>query len=474
MNLKKLWAVYLTLLLSTSVWGHDHLMFIGAGGEDAKKDSTMFDTAIENMGKYVNQSKGLKVNVALNGGHAKTEAILSKSFAGAESKTNFQAADYRRLIKSYKAKLQNNEMGPGDQLMIYIESHGAQNQKNMKTHSIATTGGSVTNFDTLSGSSTVNLDELAVLTKLAKEKGVKLAIIDTSCHSGNTLALADDNTCVISSTGPNHYGYAPFSRYFTSAMAKGKNLEDIYLEARNQDATAALPMISTESGQAATQLLYDKITPFLFHFSSNNDKLTPYLEKNLGNELQCVANFDSLMASINQIEALNTTTKKILFWKTKHKRVNLKRLKKLLTDYEKSLRNIQQELRSQGGEVLNQKETFNTPSHKISYSWKEIVTTDFAKLMTEQQARMALDSNPHNAKLFEDLISVYAQANTKKNEILKNNPGLKDVGTREKKIKNSIDSNYFTAAAIGAEERKLYSAFYQKDNKPNPCKDFKL
>src|SRR5665648_109207 len=149
MNRKFLSAFVLFFAFSAKILATDHLMFIGAGGEDAKKDSTIFDTAIVKMGKYVNQSKGLKVDIALNGGHAKTEAIINQFFFNAETKSKFQASDYQRLIKSYKTKLEKNEMVAGDQLMIYIDTHGAQKQKGDTTHSVATTGGSVSNFDTL-------------------------------------------------------------------------------------------------------------------------------------------------------------------------------------------------------------------------------------------------------------------------------------------------------------------------------------
>jgi hypothetical protein len=470
----KIFPALICFTFSFQALATDYLMLIGAGGEDAKKETTIFDNTIQNMAKYVERTPGLKVNVALNGGHAKTEEIINKSFPNAETKTSFQAADYKRLIQNYKTKLENNEMVSGDQLMIFIDTHGAQKQKSFKTHAISTSGGSATDFNTLSGSSNVDLDQLEVLKKLAKDKGVKLAIIDASCHSGNTQSLADDNTCVISGTGPNHYGYTTFSQDFSAAMSKGKNLEEIFLKVRKQDTTPGLPMISTQAGQEVTSLLYDKITPFVYYFDAKNDKLTPYLKKTQDEEVQCLSNYNTLISTINEIEELNTVSKKVLFWNVKKKKVKLKNLKKLLESYENSMVSIQQQMKAVGANRLNQKETFKTPTQSVEYSWKELLTTDFNPLINDMKGRLQTEQLESNRTLLKDLITVYERASARKEELLKTQPDLREIPAKEAEIKRSIDANYFTAAAIGTEERKLYSALYKTDDKPNPCKDFKL
>jgi hypothetical protein len=450
------YLIILTTFFSFQILAADHLMLIGAGGEP-KKESTIFDATIQNLAKYTAHNPSVKVNVALNGGHQDTEKILKDSFSNAESKSNFFASDYQRLIQSYKRKLENNEIVAGDQLLIYVESHGAAKQSRFKTHAIATAEGTATDLNNLSGSTTVDLDQLEVIKNLAKRKGVKLAIVDTSCHSGNTLALADENTCVIASTGPNHYGYTQFSRNFSSAMAKGKNLEDIFLEARRNDATAGLPMISTQTGQGITDLLYKKITPYLYHFDSRHDKLTPYIEQN-----ECIENYQSLIATFNQIEALTI------------KKLKLKKLKRLLSDYEKSFEYIQTEMKKLGADRLKKQEHFKNDSHSISYTWKELLSTDFPRMTADLRTRQNQETSPQNQKLYQDLIAIYSSAETKKRDLLRTHSDLLMVADQEKKIKSSIESNYFTTAAIATEERKLYSALYQKDDKPNPCKDFKL
>lgn len=162
-----------------------------------------------------------------------------------------------------------------------------------------------------------------------------MAIIDTTCHSGSTLALADDNTCVISGTGPNHYSYTNFSQSFTAAMIKGMNLEEIFLQVRAMGYTAGFPMISTYLGQAVNSILYEKITPFLYYSEvsaqGSLDLLSPFLQTNHSDYHQCVAdkNFVSLIATINLIEELNTITKNIWI-DDKNKRTRFREIKNIV------------------------------------------------------------------------------------------------------------------------------------------------
>jgi hypothetical protein len=477
------------LLLSTQGHCSDYLMVIGAGGEEAKED-TIFDGAIKNIGDYVKRSEGTKVDVALNGGHVKTVALINESFPTANTKSDFLESDYKRLIQSYKLKLENNEIVAGDQLMIYVDSHGAEKEKNFKSHRIATSAGTATNLNTLAGASVVDLDQLEVLKKLAKDKGVKMAIIDGSCHSGNTLALADDNTCVISGTGPNHYGYGTFSQNFSAAMKKGKNLEEIFLEARAMDDTPGLPMISTPAGQSVNTLIYDKITPYLYHFDNKDDKLTPYLRENSGANQQCMAdgNFNSLIKTINSIEELNTVSTKSLWWTNKTKELDLSNLKDLLGKYKSSLDLVQSKMKELGSDRLKKEETFNvsasvgnfTTSWKQNYSWKELLSSDFNNLINKNQERMNGETNNSKLTSFAAMKSLYQQAQAKKDELLRSQPDLAEVSSKEEDIKKLIDSTYFTNRTIAIEERKLYTALYKNAQKNestpqvNPCQSFKL
>lgn len=476
------------LTLTTASWGADHLLIFGAGGE-APKEDTIFDGGIKKLGEYVKANPALKIDLALNGGHVKTERLINESFPTASTKSNFLESDYDRLIDSYKLKIKN-DMLPGEQLMIFIDSHGALQEKGSKAHKIATSEGTATNLNNLTGSTLVDLNKLSVLKKLAKDKGIKLAIIDSSCHSGSSLDLADDNTCVITATGPDHYGYAGFSESLVSAMKKGKNLEEVFLETRSMEKTPGLPMISTKVGVDINSALYEKITPFLYSFDLDGDKLTPFLRANSSEYQQCIAdqNFNSLISTINSVEEINTVANKVLAWTTTTKEVDLSYLKTLLTKYKTSLDLVRAKSRELGTDRLIKEELISvniksegyTSSVEHSFSWKDLITTDFDSLIGLEQRRLNNEANPANRASLLAMKTLYTQAKAKKESLIRAQPDLLTISSKEDSISSLIEANYWTVADIAKEERKLYSALYKNAQKkqlpsqPNPCRDFKI
>lgn len=484
-NRNKLFALFF-LLLSFEALSADYLMYLGAGVEPDASDDTMFDKTIGKIGTYVKSNPGIKVDIALNGGHYLTEQLIEDSFPEAESKSRFLESDYKRLIASYKLKLEKNEIKSGDQFMIYIDSHGAKKSNTYKTHSISTSSDS----SDLQGATTVDLDQLEVLKNLAKNKGVKMAIIDNSCHSGNTLALADDNTCIISSTGPNHFGYGPFSERFSGSMERGRNLEEIFLSSRLNDRTPALPMISTKAGLEVNSSIYETITPFLYNFEPAQDKLSEYLEENSTEEKQCAANknFNSLFETINRIESLNSSTNKILGSANPPQSNDLSKLKILLQEYKKSLDLVKNEVRQLDSKRLATKESFQGQAKvgifRVSivheYSWKELLEMDFDFLIQNIQDGMKGETDKSSLAEYKAMTSLYTLASAKKDELLAKHPDLLTIESKMEGVKNLIKSNYGMSVAIAKEERKLYSILYNKaqlnkaESQPNPCKNFKL
>jgi hypothetical protein len=116
----------------------------------------------------------------------------------------------------------------------------------------------------------------------------------------------------------------------------------------------------------------------------------------------------------------------------------------------------------------------------VQYSWRDLLTTDYKPIVAGLQERLKSAKDSWEIGQMKDLISTYDQANLKKEELIKAQPDLANIIEKENAIKKSISSNYFTAAAIGKEERKLYAALYKSSQKdqpldaPNPCRDFKL
>jgi hypothetical protein len=470
-----------------------YMMIIGAGG-DPEGETTIFDKTIKNLGAYVKENQAIKVEVALDGGHSKTKAIIDSSFPSAISKSDFEERDYRRIIQTYKTKLETGEIKTGDQLLIHINSHGAERSEDSKTHKIATSAGTATNLNTLAGSIVVNLDDLEILKKLAKEKGVKLAIIDGSCYSGNTLVLADDNTCVISATGSNHYSYPTFSENFSAAMKKGKNLEDVFLAVRAQDGVPQLPMISTSAGQAVAALIYDKITPYMYYFDEYEDKLMTYLLANHSNYQQCIAdkNFTSLMDIIKLAENLRSDTSKSFFLGDKKKVNDLGHFKESLEKYKKSQDQVREKMRQLGVDRLQLKETFHVSAkfggyqtvYDKDYTISELITSNFPSLIAALEERLSTEKSDSAITQYQGLKSLYLQAQARKEALFKEQPDLESILAEEEGLKKSIESYYGLVYQIAYDERKLYDALYKNFQKKelkntetehaNPCKSFKL
>ena len=195
----------ITFLSTTSLaYAENHLLVLGGGGEP-KKDSTIFDNGINNFGENLKKSNW-KYEVSFNGGHKKTESILQMHYsAGVAPITNFTQDNYAILIENYKNKILKGEIKSGDQLMIIISSHGAQRIPGDLTHSISASGGTALDLNKLSGSKLVSLDKLQEIVRLTNDRGIKLGLVDLTCHSGTTLALKNNapNTCIVTASGPD-------------------------------------------------------------------------------------------------------------------------------------------------------------------------------------------------------------------------------------------------------------------------------
>jgi len=466
-------------LLTLPAYADNYMVIMGAGGEEAKP-GTIFDGGIRNLATYVRNSDGLKVDVALNGGHSETTQIIENEFPRGTPTSQFREVDYKRLIQKYTQMLKNDQIKSGDQLMIYIDSHGGEKEASLKTHRISTAEGTAVNLDNLDGSETVSLDDLEALKDLAKAKRVKMAIIDASCHSGNTVALADENTCVISSSGPNHYGYTSFGYAFPNAMSKGKTLEEVFLEVRNNETAPSFPMISTNEGMSVYNELYTKLTPFLYDYDEKNDKLTPFLLRNNGEAQMCLtdANFKSLIQTIDNIEDMNTVTKKILWWTYKNKEVDFTELKRLLTQYKKTLDEAALKMREIGSEQFKKKETIQGFVGEVT--WKDLLMTDYNELITKASERLQAETNEKKRNALANNILYYTRANEKKQALLNSESGLAASVNQQKELMRSLTDTKVLSGSIAREERKLFDIMYKQaqkanpDKSKNPCHNFKL
>jgi hypothetical protein len=461
------------------------MAFIG-GGAEPEGETTIFDNAISNMASFLPNS-GWQTQVSFNGGHAHTEELLKNVFEpNGESNTPFTTGSFENLIASYEQKINSGEIKSGDQLMIQINTHGALSKSEEGTHSIGTAEGITNDLTHLSGTKTVSLDRLDNLSKLAKEKGIQLAILDFSCHSGSSLALQNSNTCVITASGPQHYGFAEFGRSFAQYMQKGRNLEDVFLETLYQDTKPSFPMISSPAGNEIQGRLYELMTPYLFFDEKDNnfDKMNNYLVYT-SSENQCrqaEKDFDELNSLLNSMQAISQASS--------NQDQNFEGLKNAIAEYHRFINTAREEfvpflinpkLSKEEQEICYIKKNADNSEEQTC---TKILTRDL--LMTNQDVvrrvlskRLEKGSLTNEAELhIQNRMEELKAQQIKKNELLSQNPSYKTFVDFMKRYPDHEEKSWWLATAVKTEIRKIYQSYYQALNSStqgdNPCQKFVL
>jgi len=506
--MKTLFFLFITFTLSFNAYAKKELILIGGGGEpfNAKDkngksiNGTIFDYALQALSPFVEKSMDWEKQMSFNGGHPETDQILATNFSNIPN-VPFTEASYLAVIKKYEDQLTNGELKKGDQILLIIDSHGALNKTDKKikeeTHSISTTKNVAKNKDTLGASGLVSLDELKRITKLAKEKGVKVGIIDQSCHSGNTLALGDENTCVLTTTGPNHYAWAGTTTtdiQFNKNLATEKNLEEVFLKSRREaTGDSGFAMISSPTGQKVQDKIYEVLTPYLYRFDSAHDKLTPYFNNSSG-DIACKyeENFKQLTQVISEVEGLKNQSLNFLLFQYNYttKEVDLSELKKSLEDYYNFQIEIAKKvdsykkIPSNPNLNLNGKISFtsNDRTSVITYGVKELLSIDFDRMISDANARNTNSMSDNERKDIKANLEIMTKAQAKAKEIKEKFPGI--TTTIESVLSSFADKETISselAVKIAAQSKILYDALYKKEassqenmNQPNPCRDFVL
>lgn len=261
MKKENLIKILICFFMSINAYGANYFTLMGGGGEP-DGEATIFDEWVNEI-KPNQKLKNWNITAAYNGGHPQSEGMLKKDFSKSAKPLGFSRENYFKTVEQYIDKIKNGSIKKGDQIFIQFASHGQKKMKGEASHGIA-----------LSDTTTklpwkkpefVSLDNLQRLVDIAEQNGVKLAIADFSCYSGGIHTLKTTNTCLISSTSEEDYGYGGVNSFpfkFNSKMRPGKNLEELFLEARYDSHTPEYPMISTEEARLIDEYLYPKLTAF--------------------------------------------------------------------------------------------------------------------------------------------------------------------------------------------------------------------
>lgn len=474
-------------LLCVNAQSSDQLYYMGGGGEGTKT-STIFDYNISNVQEITTAHK-LDYQISFNGGHKNTEAELKARFP-ANKVTNFTEKNFNDRLKEIERKIVKGQIKPTEKLLLIIDSHGAESNKEL-THSISLANNKqVRDLNNLSGSDAVSLDRLKKIAELAELKGIKLGIIDFSCHSGSTLNLAKSlshNTCVISSTGPHHYGYAGrgvFADLFMKELTKPHmNLETAFLKARKNSIDAGYPMISTPTHRMIANEYYGDLTNLLYYERLNKEgKLVNHIKNK---DIDCIDCTPWKLSSMSQLKL--KISKLQIQGILEHVVAN--NLIAEIEKYNAFQQNLVRQYEKLNIPKLNNKETFFfpeiNPNTKKPYinqelTWYEILNSSeeksnkaINKLIKQQQnaktASAELETFIKVSKKFRDSVAL------KKAEILKKYPDILNATAKFNQLAEKNNESYKMVVSIALNEKKLYDSLYSnRPRRPNACNQFIL
>lgn len=451
-----------------------HMGLLGGSGEPHRTrdgrsiETTIFDPGVENFAAFNRSHPGIRSTVSFNGGHAVTEGIIERGFG---SGTPFTAREYQRIIEDYKRKILSGEITRGDRLLLNLYSHGATRDLNETSHKIAAGTGAVTNYDDMRGSTTVSLDALKSLVDLARSRGIKLGIIDLSCHSGSTLALADENTCVISATGPEHYsgaGPKSFGALFAGELTPGKTLEEVYLSARGKFVDPSFPMISSPAGGDVQSRIYDALTPYLYYYNPHSDKLTPFLERMAFARGECSIDdgFRELMVNVDEISRVTGSAL----------REKMDAFRGAVTEYHSYLHDLKKKMDEFGVGEIGKLHRVCFEGTCQDYSGKELASGNFTYFASlyDRYAREARTSADRAS--YRNQAEIARLAQRKKEEVLSRTPALTRSRDFWAGLVDLQRQSYIYQSNVSRTQQELYLEMYQrsKASGPNPCREFKL
>lgn len=458
------------------------VLLLGGGGEGRKND-TIFDESLSRLAR-VKGDVNLSINSSFNGGHSATENIISKELQ--VPNRPFTEKNYLAMIDEYVAKINSGQIKPGENLMVIINTHGAEKTPANKTHAISMSGDeAISDYNQLRGNDLSSADKLEALANAAKARGVRLAILDFSCHSGNSLPLANENTCVISSSGPNHFGYTNFAELFFNKMEKGKSLEDIFLQVRQQQTLPSFPMISTSAGRQVNDEYYSKFSPYMNVTDPKGgsiDKLKPYLNSLFedGNMCKREQDYHALTKQLEDFQKINGALNSR--YGSEDLVENLNSLKSLQDSYIKKIQNqgfgvLNQQYQISWGLVRNRKTGKMEPQSEM-LSAKDILRYAAGNLATIKQD-LNRNMSPAEKRDAMNTYDRYSKIIQKQNEILRQYPQLKDARINLDDLKNDADTIEHKAQKVTELANKVYDARYralkaQQGQKAEPCRDFVL
>ncbi|WII73885.1 hypothetical protein QJS83_08340 [Bdellovibrio sp. 22V] len=450
MLIKTLALVVFVTSVSMSAHAKKVAVFFGGGGEPSTP-GTIFDETYMAFQPF-NAGSGWSTKSYFNGGHPTSERIAD-AMTGGKNKP-MTAANMNAEIAQLKDSILNGTLKSGDQLMITVATHGLRKGGTpQRSHSVTTTD------------QDFNMDKLLELRNLAESKGVKLAILDFSCHSGATLNLASDKTCVISAASDN-VGYNNGGEMIAKSLAKGTNLEKAFLKGRNRDGSLSpgAPQISTDAGKQAYAA-----TKFISDSMSTGTALDHDLRNNVSCATTSSPSYKRLMRDFSAIDretglmhyagvGLGIRQAKLEYEKAQ--------LDKALKEYLQARNEIARKLIKANNS--NNEKCLAVTNYQLCGRFENFEAGFLALRQLEATGRMDAKSKAEYEVYKKFINSQEYRAWSQSNEEYER--AVADT-SRDRGL-------YWKANAVAQAERDIYNKLYDhysdKSKKPNPCRSFQL
>lgn len=360
----------------------------------------------------------------------------------------FKAEAADQLIAKQIQDLESGTIPSGSQLAVIIDAHGGECNAE-GGHSIVDSDGKM-----------FNLKKLEAIKVAAKKAGVKLAIADSSCYSGCSLDLADEETCVISSSNAKSPAGSNFTYGLYYSIKPGSNLEAAFLAARSSFASrSGAPQISTLAGrEAATTLnvIHDTV--------ATHDESLPKTE--------AWSHLCSLSGMQASEEVIRNLRDKLLGSACDNPQI-LDDLKGALSANYNLRKTVEKDVAFE--------------SKKVKIAGEDIPyrsLADVDRTMRRYKASLARTTDPEVIDFYKKLIKAEPEYRRWQSELLKTEPEFKKINANRAMSKEFIAMTERSAQLTKSSERvlkcesKIYDCIYKKNNEKksgaNPCASFKF
>jgi hypothetical protein len=469
-------------------------VYIFGGGGEPDGDKTIFDNSLKHFSNFLNSSDWSST-LSFNGGHKETEKIIKSNYVNANNLGRFNEDNYNKAILEMIEKIESGQLKSGDQLMVVVDTHGSR-KKNERTHSVASSEIKAT--FSLREKIMLSLDKLEDLTILASSKGIKLAILDFSCFSGNLLNIKNDKVCLISATGPDQYAYTGSSNFilfnhlimskpdgftsqFIASLKAGQNLEDLFLNARLGDDIPDFPMISTNEGRFVNEVIYNLLTPYLiFNGKMDNGSIVFDFTNAYSSEANIEShicslnnNFELFQKVLNQFEKVDGIVNLLV----ENEFTELKESLSKYRDYQKSYEKLLVDKLKIEDEIKNiLVQDFSSEEER----WKDYDPYTFVDLNARDtinsiEAKKKLEGDKFSgemAKVLEEL-----KAKQRLSDAIKNKLSISSKKSLDEYAKLINNPTEKLARDVSVAAKKVYISLYKSmmnNTTPNPCREFKL